>query len=71
MLDFVVLIIPIFTIDFPIGLVHCRYHRPTGGAALAVELEKGELDPFIELNPWFLINAFAEDAIICIKDAFK
>ena len=29
--------------DFLSGLVHRRYHRPTGGAALAVGLEKGEL----------------------------
>lgn len=29
--------------DFLIGLVHRRYHRPTGGAALAVGLEKGEI----------------------------
>ena len=42
MLDFVVLTIRISTIDFLIGLIHCRYHRPTGGAALAVELEKGQ-----------------------------
>ena len=60
-----------FTIDFLIGLVHCRYHRPTGGAALAVELKKGELETFTELNPWFLIHALAEEAIICIKDLFQ
>lgn len=29
--------------DFLIGLVHRHYHQPTGGAALAVGLEKGEL----------------------------
>lgn len=62
MLDFVVLTIRISTIDFLIGLVHCRYHRPTGGAALTVELKKGELGTFTELNPWFLINALAEEA---------
>ena len=70
MLGFVVLTIRMSTIDFLIGLVHCRYHRPTGGAALAVELEKGEFT-FTELNPWFLINALAEEAIICIKDPFQ
>ena len=71
MLDFVVITIQMSTIDFLIGLVHCRYHRPTGGAALAVELEKGELETFTELHPWFLIHALAEEAIICIKDPFR
>ena len=57
------------TIDF--RLVHCRYHRPTGGAELAVELKKGELETFTELNPWFLVHPLAEEAIICIKDLFQ
>ena len=32
---------------------------------------QGEIETFTELNPWFLINALAEEAIICIKDAFQ
>lgn len=69
MLDLITTRMP--TIDFLIGLVHCRYHRLTGGAALAVELEKGELETFTELNPWFLIHTLAEEAIICTKDPFQ
>ena len=60
--------------DFLIGLVHRRYHRPTGGAALAVGLEKGELFKKYSqnsVNPWFLIHALVEEAIICIKDPFQ
>ena len=68
MLDFVVLTSRMFTIDFLIGLVHCHYHRPTGGAALAVELEKGKIETLTELNPWFLIHALAEETTICMKD---
>ena len=71
MLDFVVLTIRMSTIDFLIGLVHYRYHRPTGGAKLAVELEKGKVETFTELNSWFLIHALAEEAIICIMDPIQ
>ena len=56
---------------FFIRLVHCLYHRLTGGAALAVELEKGELETFTGFNPWFPINALVEEAIICIKDPYQ
>lgn len=66
MLDLITTRMP--TIDFLIGLVHCRYHLLTGGA---VELEKGELETFTELNPWFLIHTLAEEAIICTKDPFQ
>ena len=71
MLDFVVLTIRMSTISFLNGLVHCNYHRPTGGAALAIKLEKGELETLTELNPWFLIHALAKEVIICIKDPFQ
>ena len=57
-------------IDFLTGLVLRHYHRSTGDATLAVESEKGKLEIFTELNPWFLIHALAEEAIICIKDPF-
>ena len=59
------------SIDFLTGLVHRRYHRPTEDVALAVESEKGELETFTELIPWFLIHALAEEAIICIKVPFQ
>ena len=69
-LEFVVPTIQTSFIDFLTGLVLRHYHRPTGDAALAVESEKGKLEIFTELNPWFRIHALAEEAIICIKDPF-
>ena len=71
MLEFVIPTIKTSFIDFLTGLVHRHYHRPTGDTALAVELEKGRLEIFTELNPWFLIHALAEEAIIRIKDPFR
>ena len=71
MLELVVPTIQTSFIDFLTGLVHRHYHRPTGDAALAVESEKGKLEIFTELNPWFLIHALAEEAIICIRDPFR
>ena len=71
MLEFVVPTIQTSFIDFLTCLAHRHYHRPTGDAALTVESEKGKLEIFTELNPWFLIHAPAVEAIICIKDAFQ
>ena len=71
MLEFVVPTIQTSFIDYLTGLVHRHYHRPTGDTALAVESEKGKLEIFTELNPWFLIHALAEEAIICMKDPFQ
>ena len=71
MLEFVVPTIETSSIDFLTGLVHRHYHRPTGDAALAVESEKGKLEIFTELNPWFLIHAPNEETIICRKDPFQ
>ena len=59
------------SIDFLTGLVHRHYHRLTGDAALTVESEKGKLEIFTKLNPWFLIHAPTEETIICIKDPFQ
>ena len=67
MLDVVVLTTRISTIYFFIRLVHCHYHRLTGGSAL----EKGELETFTGFNPWFPINALVEEAIICIKVPYQ
>ena len=71
MLEFVVPTIQKSSIDFLTGLVHRHHYRPTGDAALAVESEKGKLEIFTELNPWFLTHALVEEAIICIKDPFQ
>ena len=62
MLDFVVSINQASSIDFLTGLVHRRYHRSTGDAALAVKSEKGEVEIFTELSPWFVIHALVADA---------
>ena len=71
MLEFVVPTIQTSFIDFLTGLVHRHYYRPIGDTALAVESEKRKLEIFTELNPWFLIHAPAEEAIICLKDPFQ
>ena len=71
MLEFVVPTIQTSSIDFLTGLVHPHHHQPTGDAALAIELEKGKLEIFTELNPWFLTHALVEEAMICIKDPFQ
>ena len=39
------------------------YRRCRAGSRVRLEI-------FTELNPWFLIHALAEEAIICIKDPF-
>ena len=71
MLEFVVPTIQTSFIDFLTGLVHRHYLRLTGDTTLAVESEKGKLEIFKESNLWFLIQALAEEAIICIKDPFR
>ena len=71
MLEFVVPTIQTSFIDFLTCLAHRHYHRPTEDAALTVESEKGKLEIFTELNPWFLIHALAEETIICNIDALS